>query len=143
MDIRPIRTDEDHANTLKIIDSLWGAEAGTPEGDKLEVLIILADSYESTRWPSEPSDPVDTIKAHMEATERGQSDLAKLIGSRSRASEVMARKRPLTINMVRNLASDWHLPVSLLIAPYDLKKSTSRKSRKPLRRSRTKGAAAA
>ena len=71
------------------------------------------------------------LKAHMEATGRDQADLATVIGLRSRASEVMARKRPLTMNMVRKIASDWHLPAAVLIAAYPIKKSGSRKQRRP------------
>ena len=130
VDIRPIRNDEDHRAALETIDRLWGSEPGSPKGDALDVLTILVDAYESTRWPIEDLDPVDTIRAHMEATGRNQSDLAKVVGSRSRASEIIARKRPLTINMVRNLASDWHLPAALLIAPYVLK-TTGAKKRAP------------
>ena len=127
MNIRPIRTDEDHRAALETIDRLWGAEVGSAAGDALDVLTILVEAYENTHWPIEDRDPVDTIKAHMEATGRTQSDLAEVIRSRSRASEIIARKRPLTINMVRNLASEWHLPAALLIAPYALKTAGARK----------------
>jgi HTH-type transcriptional regulator/antitoxin HigA len=127
MNIRPIRNDEDHRAAIETIDRLWGAKVGSPDGDALDVLATLADAYETARWPVAALDPVDTIKAHMEATGRNQADLAEVIGSRSRASEIIARKRPLTIGMVRNLASEWHLPAALLIAPYELKTVTAKK----------------
>jgi HTH-type transcriptional regulator/antitoxin HigA len=132
MDIRPIRTGKDHTDALREIERLWGAEIGTPDGDKLDVLATLVDAYENIRWPIEALDPVETIKAHMQATARDQSDLAKVLGSRSRASEVMARKRPLTLSMVRKLAANWHLPSDTLISPYRLgeKASAGRKTRK-------------
>jgi len=137
MNIRPIRNDEDHRAALETIDRLWGAKAGSPDGDALDVLATLVDAYESTHWPVEALDPVDTIKAHMEATGRTQSDLAEAIGSRSRASEIIARKRPLTISMVRNLASGWHLPAAVLIAPYDLKAPAARKGNRRAKKPRT------
>ncbi len=120
--VRPIRTDQDHAAALKEIERLWGAGPGTPEGDTLDVLTVLVDDYENSRWPVKALDPVDTIKAYMQATGRSRADLAKVIGSRPRASEIMSRKRALTITMVRNLAREWNLPPELLIGPYKLKK---------------------
>jgi HTH-type transcriptional regulator/antitoxin HigA len=137
MDIHPIRNDEDHAKALDLIERLWDAPEGSPEADKLDVLAILVDAYENVRWPIKALDPIDTIKEHMVATGRNQADLSGVIGSRSRASEVMSRKRPLTINMVRKLASEWHLPAELLIAPYSLKKDgRSKKAVKPPRQTK-------
>lgn len=146
MEIRPIRNDRDHATALELIERFWGAPEGSPESDALEVLSVLVDDYENTRWPIEPLDPIDLIKAHMGATERGQTDLAQVIGSRSRASEVIARKRALTISMIRSLASEWHLPATLLIAPYNLKKASRAKEsaqarQKTARRRRKKSVA--
>ena len=103
MDIHPIRSDEDHSAALKLIERFWDAPDGSGEADALDVLAVLVDDYENTRWPIEPLDPVETIKAHMAATGRGQADLAQLVGSRSRASEVIGRKRALTLGMIRNL----------------------------------------
>lgn len=122
MDIRPIKNDKDHAAAVELIESLWDAKDGTPEADALDVLATLVDAYENTRWAVEAVDPIETIRAHMVATGRTQNDLAQLFGSRSRASEIMARRRHLTINMIRELANDWHLPADLLIVPYNLKK---------------------
>jgi HTH-type transcriptional regulator/antitoxin HigA len=134
MDIRPIRNDKDHAAALELIERLWGAPDRSPEADALDVLSVLVEDYENTRWPIEQLDPIDLIKAHMAATDRGQTDLAEIIGSRPRASEIIARKRALTISMIRNLASDWHLPAALLIAPYNLRKASRTKQATPAKK---------
>ncbi len=141
VDIHAIRNDTDHTAALEMIERFWDAPEGSKEAEALEVLAVLVDDYENTRWPIEALDPIETIKAHMIATGRSQADLAQLVGSRSRASEVIARKRALTLGMIRNLESEWSLPATLLIAPYDLKTSAkasksapqavARKRRKP------------
>jgi HTH-type transcriptional regulator/antitoxin HigA len=130
MDIRPIKTEKDHADALREIERLWGAKVGTPEGDKLDVLATLVDAFENERWPIEALDPITAIRAHMEATGRSRAELVEVLGSRSRASEVMKRKRALTINMIRDLTSKWHLPAEILIAPYSVKVAGGGKARK-------------
>jgi HTH-type transcriptional regulator/antitoxin HigA len=127
MKIRPIRNDEDHSAALALMERLWGAADGSPEADTLDVVSVLVDDYENTRWPIQELDPIDTIRAHMVASGRSQADLANVIGSRSRASEVIARKRALTLGMIRSLESEWSLPATLLIAPYNLRKAASTK----------------
>lgn len=129
MEIRPIRNDADHARALKEIGRLWGAKKGTADGDRLDVLATLVDAYENSRWPIDAPHPVEAIKAHMEMTGRTQQDLADLIGSRPRASEVLARRRALTLAMIHKISSTWHLPAELLIAPYTL--TGGRKARRP------------
>lgn len=123
MDIRPIKTDADHAAALEEIDRLWGAEEGTPEGDKLDVLVTLVEAYEAKRWPIEACDPIDYLKGMMEMQGRTQSDLAELLGSRARASEVLARKRYLTKGMIERIAALWHISAAPLLKPYKLAKS--------------------
>lgn len=120
MDIRPIRTDEDHKNALREIERLWGADIGTPDGDKLDVLATLVEAYENTRWPVEPLDPVELIKAHMEASGLTQADLAEVLRSLPRASEILNRKRSLSMEMVHRLSEEWHLPADQLVRPYRL-----------------------
>ena len=120
MTIRPIHSDADHEAALGEIARLWGAEPGTPEHDELEVLSTLVSAYEDKRWPIEASDPVEAVKYHMEETGRSQADLAVLFGSRSRASEVLNRKRMLTIEMAWKLHREWHIPAESLIRPYEL-----------------------
>jgi antitoxin component HigA of HigAB toxin-antitoxin module len=134
MEIHPIRNDKDHSAALKLIEQFWDAPDGSREADALDILAVLVDDYENTRWPIEHLDPVDLLKAHMAATGRSQADLAQVIGSRPRASEIIARKRALTISMIRNLASEWHLPAMLLIAPYNLKKASGAKQATPAKK---------
>lgn len=118
MDIRPIRTDEDHRQALTEIERLWDAVPGSKEAERLDVLATLVEHYEDKRYPIGPADAVETIKAHMAWTGRDQSDLAALFGSRARASEVLARKRTLTMDMVRKLTKVWGIPAEPLIEPY-------------------------
>ena len=118
--IKPIRSDEDHRAALAEVDRLWGATAGTPEADALEVLAVLVDEYERRRWPVEQVDPVDAIKAHMEMHRLGQSDLARLFGSEPRASEILNRRRRLTVDMIAKLTNEWGIPADWLVQPYEL-----------------------
>ncbi len=115
MDIRPIRTDDDHIAALKEIEALWGAELGTPEGDRLDVLATLVVAYEEKRYPVPPADPIGVLLFSMEQNGRKQKDLAELLGSRSRASEILARKRELTLEQIRKLHREWHIPAGALI----------------------------
>lgn len=120
MDIRPIRNDRDHQAALAEIERLWGAKPGTDDGDKLDVLVTLAEKYEESRWPvSEPRwDPVDVLKYAVEELGHTQAELAELLGSRSRASEILARRRVLTVEMIRRISDRWKIPANLLIKPY-------------------------
>jgi HTH-type transcriptional regulator/antitoxin HigA len=126
MDIRPIRTDEDHRAALAAIDACWGAPEGTEEGDKLDVLTALVDIYEAKRWPieiSERFDPVDVL--HYAVAELGhtQTELAELLGSRSRASEILARRRALTVDMIHKISEAWKIPADLLVRPYRIERA--------------------
>jgi HTH-type transcriptional regulator/antitoxin HigA len=120
MKIRPIRTNDDLTAALARIDALWGKEPGTPEGDELDILVDLVEHYESKHFPVEPMEPIALLKAHMETTARTQADLAALLGSRPRASEVLNRKRALTVDMIHRLSSEWHIPADCLVKPYHL-----------------------
>jgi HTH-type transcriptional regulator / antitoxin HigA len=115
MDLRPLRNDQEHTEALAEIERLWNAEPGTPEHDRLEVLALLVNAYEDRRWPIEPGDPVAAIKFQMEQAGHTQADLAKLLGSRSRASEILNRRRPLTIEMAARLHRAWRIPAECLI----------------------------
>ncbi len=125
MEIRPIRTDDDHAGAIAEIERLWGAPQDTPEGDRLDVLATLVEAYEEKRWPIDPADPVDVIEFAITEMGRSQAELGRLFGSRSRASEVLKRKRPLTMAMVYSLYKEWRIPAGALIAPYHLKLAKS------------------
>ena len=119
MEIRPIRTDADHRAALEEIEALWGADEGTPEGDRLDVLATLVEAYEEKRWPLEELDPVEAIEAAMEFEGHDRGDLAALIGQ-SRATEILQRKRPLTLPMIRKIAAAWGVPERLLVKEYQL-----------------------
>lgn len=116
--IKPIRSDEEHAEVVAEIEQLWEAEPGTPEHDRLEVLGMLVDAYETNRWPIEAPDPVEAIKFRMEQNGLSQSDLGRLLGSQPRASEVLAKKRKLTVEMIHKLSAHWKIPADVLVRPY-------------------------
>jgi len=123
MDIRPIRTDQDHRAALAAIDACWGAPEGSEDGDKLEILVALVESYEARRWPIESADrfdPIDVLHFAIEELGHTQTELAELLGSRSRASEILARRRALTVDMIHKLNEAWKIPADLLIRPYRL-----------------------
>ncbi|MDE2754333.1 MAG: helix-turn-helix domain-containing protein [Gemmatimonadota bacterium] len=120
MIIRPIRTEDDYDEALCEIDRLMGATSGSPESDKLEILVTLVERYESGRWTIETPDPISAIHHVMEARGLQQKDLAALIGSQSHASEVLRRRRPLSLAMIRALAREWSLPADVLVREYEL-----------------------
>lgn len=115
MTIKPIRNDADHAAALARIEELWGYEAGTPEEDEFDVLTVLVSAYEDQRWPIMPPDPVGAIKFHMERNGFRQKDLAKVLGSESRASEILNRQRNLSMENVRSIYKAWHIPLESLL----------------------------
>ena len=115
MNIRPIRNDADHAAALKEIERLWDAIEGTPEAELMEVLVILADDYENRRWPVQAVTPLEILRYAVSEMGRTQSELAGLLGSRSRASELLSGKRPLNLEAVRKISSAWNIPVELLV----------------------------
>lgn len=121
MDIQPIRSDEDHARALDEIDRLWGADPATPEGARLEILFMLVDAYETAHHPMPPSDPISAIEFMMEQRGLSRHDLEPMIGSRARVAEVLNRRRPLTLPMIRRLAEGLGIPADILIRPYPLK----------------------
>lgn len=120
-EIRPIKTDADHTAALRAIETLWGAPVGSAEGDRLDVLVTLVDAYEAARWPIEPLDPVDAIRAAMAMNGYDRGALAKLIGQ-SRATEILGRTRPLTLPMIRKIATAWRVPEKLLVSAYATRK---------------------
>jgi HTH-type transcriptional regulator/antitoxin HigA len=126
MDIRPIRTDEDHRVALAAIEACWGAPEGTEEGDKLDVLTALVEIYEAKRWPIEGSasfDPIDVLHYALAELGHTQVELAELLGSRSRASEILARRRALTVEMIHNISEAWKIPADLLVRPYKIERA--------------------
>lgn len=122
MNIKPIRSDEDHRAALAEIGSLWGAAPGTEDGDKLDVLLTLVEKYEDNRWPiEEPNwDPVDALHYAIEELGHTQAELSQVLDSRSRASEILNRQRALTVEMIHAISENWKIPAALLVKPYKL-----------------------
>ena len=120
---RPIRTDEEHAAALREIDGLMRAEAGTPEGDRLDLLATLVELYVTTRWPIAAPDPIDAIRFMMEQKGLSRRDLEPAIGARNRVAEVLNRKRPLTLPMIRRLSSLLELPADILVQSYETQRA--------------------
>jgi HTH-type transcriptional regulator/antitoxin HigA len=126
MDIRPIRTDEDHRAALAEIDACWAASERSEEGDRLEVLVALVELYEAKRWPVETDeifDPIDVLHYAVEELGHTQAELAELLGSRSRASEILARRRALTVEMIHKISEAWKIPADLLVRPYKIERA--------------------
>ena len=117
MDIHPIRNAHDHARALRDIERLWGARSGTPEADKLEILVTLVDAYEAKHHPIDPPDPIDAIRFRMEQMGLTRNDLVGVLGSRARVSEVLNRRRPLTIAMIARLRDKLGISADVLIGP--------------------------
>ncbi len=115
MNVFPIRTEDDYDAALKRIDQLMNAELETPEGDELDILVTLVEAYEAKHYPIPACDPIEAIKFRMEQMGLEAKDLTPIIGSRSKVSEVLNRKRQLSIAMIRNLNAQLHLPFESLI----------------------------
>jgi len=118
--IRPIRTEADHAAALAEIDALFAATPESQDADRLEVLSVLVAEYERAQGSAISAHPVEVLKMAMKAQGRTQAELAELLGSRSRASEVLGRRRQLSGAMVEKLAQSWAIPAALLSAPYSI-----------------------
>jgi len=115
--LRPLKSEKDHENALAEVERLWGARAGTPEGDRLDVLATLIDAYEAQHYPMDPPDPIEAIKFRMEQQGLSRKDLEALFGTRTRVSEVLNRKRGLSINMIRRLHERFGISAEILIRP--------------------------
>jgi HTH-type transcriptional regulator/antitoxin HigA len=115
--IRPIRTEQDYAAALAEVEGLWGKAAGTPEGDRLDVLATLIDAYEAERDPVDPPDPIEAIRFRMEQQGLTLKDLEAILGTRTRVSGVLNRKRGLSIAMIRRLHAELGIPAEVLIRP--------------------------
>lgn len=115
MQIKPIRTDEDHDRALARIDALWGAEPGTPEGDELEVLVTLSVAYEEEHHPIGPPDPIDAIVFRLEQSGRPRADLEAVLGGAEVTEAVLSRQRPLSLRMIRALHAEFGIPADILI----------------------------
>jgi len=116
-DLKPIRTDQDYEAALALVERLWGARTGTPDGDRLDVLATLIDAYEAQHYPMDPPDPIDAIRFRMEQQGLTRKDLEPMIGARGRVAEVLNRKRGLSIEMIRNLHDRLGISADVLIRP--------------------------
>ena len=117
MEIKPIKNDKDHAAALREIERLWGATVGSPEGDRLDVLVTLAEAYERTHFPIDVPDPIEAIKFRLEQQGADTKALVGVIGNRTRVYEVLRRDRPLSLQMIRRLHEKLHIPAEVLIRP--------------------------
>jgi HTH-type transcriptional regulator/antitoxin HigA len=120
MDIKPIKTESDYEAALAEIERLMGVEPNTPEGDKLDVLTTLVETYEEKRYPIDPPDPIEAIIHEMESQGLTRKDLERYLGSRARVSEILNRKRSLSLQMIRNLQEGLGISAEILIIPYPL-----------------------
>ena len=119
MDVRPIRTEADYKAALAEIETLMNATMGSPEGDRLDVLATLAEAYETAQVPIEAPDPISAIVFMMAQKQLSRRDLEPAIGSRARVAEVLNRRRPLTLPMIRALSRALDIPADVLIQPYE------------------------
>ena len=120
MNIKPIKNEQDYAYTLGKIESLMSAKPNTPQMDELEVLTTLVEAYEEQFYNIDAPDPIEAIKFRMEQDGLKQKDLVAIVGSKSRVSEVLNRKRKLTIDMIRNLHKQLDIPIESLFLDYKL-----------------------
>ncbi len=118
MEVKRIKSEQDYAEALQRLESLFDAAPGTPAGDELDVLSLLVSVYEKEHFPIDLPDPVEAIKFRMEQLGYTQSDLAQIIGLKSRASEILNRKRKLSLEMIRQLHTELHIPTNVLIQTY-------------------------
>lgn len=118
MTVKPIKTKKDYSQALERLEVLFDAKKNTPEGDELEVLSILIEKYEDEQFPLELPDPVEAIKFRMEQLGYNQVDLANVVGLKSRASEILNRKRKLSLDIIRKLHDKLNIPTDVLIQPY-------------------------
>lgn len=120
MNLKPIKTEADYRVALERLEEIFDAKLGTPESDELEILGLLIDDYENKYYPIEAPDPIEAIKIRMEEMHLKQVDLIPEIGGKSRVSEILNRKRRLTVDMIRKLSSKLNLSASILIGEYKL-----------------------
>ena len=118
MNIKPIKTKKDYEQALERLEKIFDAKKGTPKGDELEILGMLIDKYEMEKFPIGFPDPVEAIKFRMEQLGYNQTDLANVVGLKSRASEILNRKRKLSLEMIRQIHEGLNIPTEVLIQAY-------------------------
>lgn len=121
--LKPIRTEADYEAALAEIERLWGSAAGTPAGDRLDILATLVDAYESEHYPMDPPDPIEAIKFRMEQQRLTRKDLEGMLGTRTRVAEVLNRRRGLSINMIRRLHEKLGISAEVLLRPTRIRRA--------------------
>lgn len=120
MDIKPLKSDRDYKSALRQIESLMDARPGSPDGDRLDLLVLLVEAWEARHFPMELPDPVEAIKYEMERKGLTPKDLVPMIGRTNRVYEILNRRRPLTLEMIRRLHEQLGIPAESLIRPVAL-----------------------
>ncbi|OOG73044.1 type II toxin-antitoxin system HigA family antitoxin [Algoriphagus sp. A40] len=120
MTIKPIKSEFDYQSALKRLDVLFDAPIGTQESDEADILALIINDYESRNFPIDSPDPIEAIKIRMEELSLKQMDLAEAMGGANRVSEILNRKRKLTLEMIRKLTSKLQLPAEILVKDYEL-----------------------
>lgn len=118
MNIAPIRNEKDYQKALDRLEKIFDSKKGTEQGDELEILSILIDRYENGKFPIGMPDPIEAIKFRMEQMGMKQKDLAEVVGFKSRVSEILNKKRKLTLDMIRKLNTTLHIPTEVLVQDY-------------------------
>jgi len=113
--IKPIRDEQTYTDTLARVEELWGAKINTPEGDELDILMVLVEAYENKHYPMPPSDPIEAINFRMDQIGLTRKDLQKFLGNKSRVSEVLSRQRPLSKNQIIKLHQGMDIPYDCLL----------------------------
>ena len=130
MNLRPIKTEDDYRAALAEIEGIFQAEPGTPDGDRLDILTLMVEAYEEQHYPIPPPSPLDALEYHLESRGLTRRDLEPYLGSRARVTEVMNRRRALTIDMIRRLHQGLGISAEVLIQPYPLVKSPASRTRR-------------
>ena len=122
MKIKPIKTEKDYEQTLERLEVIFDADSNSKEGDEAEILSLLIENYENQHYPIEAPDPIEAIKIRMEEMNLKQKDLVGIIGGKSRVSEILNKKKRLTVDMIRELERILHISASVLVNNYKLSK---------------------
>jgi len=120
MNVKPIKSDKDYRNALERLELIFDAPIDTKEGDEAEILSLLIENYENEHYPIEAPDPIEAIKIRMEELNMRQKDLVGIIGGKSRVSEILNRKKRLTVEMIRELEKILQISASVLVNNYQL-----------------------
>lgn len=120
MEIRPIKSEADYYQSLERLEEIFDASPSTKEGDEAEILSLLIENYENQYYPIEAPDPIEAIKIRMEEMNLKQKDLVGIIGNKSRVSEILNKKKRLTVDAIRELERKLHISASVLVSDYNL-----------------------